>query len=443
MKKLLLGIITGVSVVNATAQELSIDAMIRPRFEYRNGFQDVALDGAEGSAFVSQRSSLLVGYKDSKISAFLDFQDVSVWGDRPQLARDGGDTFRVNQAWAEIQLGKGWSTKVGRQTISYDDQRIFGALGWAQQQRTHDAGILRYKTSSLKLDAGFAFNQNAERNADGGQTANGGNIFVASGPAVPLFQYKAMQYLHVNNKFSDNFSGSFLFINNTFQDVGSESVAGVDTAGLNSRQTTGVYGDYKQGKFGLTGSAYYQFGEVGSNELSAFQASLNGTYKVGETLKLIGLGAEILSGDDNGTDDGEIDSFFPLFGTNHKFNGYQDFFFVGRHANTVGLIDVNAKAVFKTGKSSSFIPAIHYFSAAKTPSGVDSYLGTAIDLVFKQKINSYANVIVGYSQSFLDSDFADGRAGGEADDIQNWGWVMLTIKPNLFKWKKPVAEPAK
>ncbi len=436
MKKLLLSAIAGASFLNITAQELSIDALIRPRFEYRHGFQDVAPDGAEGSAFVSQRSSLLIGYKDSKISTFIDLQDVSVWGDRPQLARDGGNTFRVNQAWAEIQLKNGWSTKIGRQILSYDDQRILGGLGWAQQQRTHDAGLIKYKKNSLKLDLGFAFNQNVEGNFD--------NIFNATGAGGPIFQYKAMQYAHLSGKLSEKLKGSFLFINNTFQDREATPTPGVTapTTGTNSRQTTGIYAQYNDGKFGLTGSAYYQSGEFASNEINAFQASLFGTYKVGKTLKLIGLGGEILSGDDNGLSDGETKSFFPLFGTNHKFNGYQDFFFVGRHANNVGLIDINAKAVFKTSATSSLTSALHYFSAADSPSGAESYLGTSVDLVFKQKINNYSSVIVGYSQSFLGSDFADSRAGGDADDIQNWGWVMLIIKPNLFKWKKP-AEPAK
>ncbi len=483
MKKsnLLIGALAGLGFFSVTAQELSIDAMIRPRFEYRHGFQDVLPKDAEGSSFVFQRSSLLVKYSDSKITTFLDLQDTSVWGDRSQLSTDDGSGsgrgFRVNRAWAQIGLGKGWATKVGRQFLSYDDQRILGALGWADQQRTHDAALLKYNKDGFKMDIGFAFNQNGPNNFN--------NVFTPSGAAQTVFQYKAMQFLHINKKFSDKFSGSFLFMSNQFQDsattvvspaveavdaipavtttitddanvpqeiIVTEAVEAVEASdavtstssvpGVSSRQTTGIYGKYKDGKFGLDFSGYYQFGEIGSagTKVNAFDIAANATYKTGTTL--LGLGFEILSGNDLDSNDQE--AFFPLFGTNHKFNGYQDFFFVGRHANAEGLIDLNAKAVFKTGEKSKLVTKLHYFSTAAEGAVYDGYIGTSVDLVYIQKINSYANVKVGYSQSFLNSDFADARASRgsnvalEADSVQNWGWVMLTINPNLFKWKKPV-----
>ncbi len=446
MKKshLLTGALLGLGLYSATAQELSVDAMIRPRFEYRHGFIDPASKDQEPSAFVSQRSSLLLKYTDSKITAFLDFQDVSVWGDRPQLARDGGDTFRVNQAWAEIKLGNGFSTKLGRQILSYDDQRILGGLGWAQQQRTHDVALLKYKKESFKLDIGFAFNQN-------GETLSNTN-FTPSGAGVPVFQYKAMQFLHASGKLSENLKGSFLFLNNSFQNP---TVDGDPTPGTSSRQTTGVYWDYSTSNFTLTGSGYYQFGQFTDTvDINAFQASLFAGYKPSKgAFKLIGLGGEILSGDENGISDGETDSFFPLFGTNHKFNGFQDFFYVGRHPNSVGLIDIYLKSVIKTGAKSKLIGFVHNFSAAEAPSGFDKNLGTSIDLVFSQGITPYANIKIGYSHSFLEDDYLalDTRPGdasnaipnGQGADAQNWGWVMLTIKPNLFKWKKEAAPEAK
>ena len=109
--KLLVGALMGLGLFNVTAQELSVDAMIRPRFEYRHGFQDVVPEDTEGSAFVSQRSSLLTKYSDEKITAFLDIQSVNFWGDRPQLTNtDAAAGIRMNQAWAQIGLGKGWAT---------------------------------------------------------------------------------------------------------------------------------------------------------------------------------------------------------------------------------------------------------------------------------------------------------------------------------------------
>ncbi len=36
-------------------------------------------------------------------------------------------------------------------------------------------------------------------------------------------------------------------------------------------------------------------------------------------------------------------AFTPLYGTNHKFNGWMDYFYVGNHGSSIGLQDINAK----------------------------------------------------------------------------------------------------
>ena len=161
------------------------------------------------------------------------------------------------------------------------------------------------------------------------------------------------------------------------------------------------------------------------------------TYKTGSTL--LGLGFETISGDDVTTTD-KTEAFFPLFGTNHKFNGFMDYFYVGRHANSVGLNDLNAKVVFKTGSTSKLLAKVHYFTAAEKLEGMGADLGSEVDLVFTQKIKPYITLNIGYSHAFMSDEFTQlrGIAEGAEGDTNNWGWAMLTIKPNLIKWKKPV-----
>ena len=113
------------------AQEFTVDADLRQRFEYRHGFTTLFPDNAEPAAFVRQRARLNFNYSAEKLKLFIAVQDVSTWGDTRQiLPADGNDSFMLFQAWAEFQLGTHWSTKLGRQVISYDDQRIFGGLDW-------------------------------------------------------------------------------------------------------------------------------------------------------------------------------------------------------------------------------------------------------------------------------------------------------------------------
>ena len=132
-----------------TSQELSIDADIRPRAEYLRGFGNLVPSGVDAAIFVQQRSRLKFGYKADKFAAYVSVQDVSVWGDTPQIAAaDNNNSFSLAQAWIDFKFGKGWSTKLGRQALSYDDQRILGGLDWAMQGRFHDAALVRYKNDS-------------------------------------------------------------------------------------------------------------------------------------------------------------------------------------------------------------------------------------------------------------------------------------------------------
>ena len=167
---------------NLAAQTLDIDADLRARFEYRHGYNNLFQNDVEPGAFVNQRTRLNIGYKAEKLEIFLAVQDVSTWGDTRQiLAIDGNDSFFLFQGWAQLNFDERWSTKIGRQVISYDDQRIFGGLDWAMQGRFHDAAIIKYRKGSFMVDVGGAFSQE--------KVTNEGNVFKIQG----FFTYKTMQ----------------------------------------------------------------------------------------------------------------------------------------------------------------------------------------------------------------------------------------------------------
>jgi len=359
------------SITESRAQ-LVIEADIRPRFEYRHGFGNLFPDDAEPAAFVQQRSRLNVAYGMGKISLMLSVQDVSVWGDTPQIAvGDSNNSFSLFQAWINYEFNDKWSTKLGRQVLSYDDQRILGGLDWAMQGRTHDALLLKYKNAASKLDIGVAFNQENLRNE--------GNAFFIQN----AFSYKSMLYAHFNTKLN-KLDVSVLLLNNGFQNTRLVNDV-LDDDGVSYRHTFGTYLKYPVNKLNLSGSFYYQFGEVNSNtDLNAYQLLLEANYKPNKTL--FGLGYEILSGTDQNTTDSTNKSFFPLYGTNHKFNGFMDYFYVGNHANNVGLNDLYAKVNFKLNAKSNLLVKGHYFAAnADLANDADKYLGTEFDVVYTRK----------------------------------------------------------
>lgn len=415
MKKqyVLLGLLA-VMVQFASAQ-FTLDGEFRPRTEYRHGFGNLIADDADAGFGISTRARLNAGYKTEAYKFYLSFQDIMVWGENRQiLPYDQNNSFAVFQAWAEINLGEGFSTKLGRQVISYDDQRIFGGLDWAQQGRNHDAALLKYKKGKFLLDVGLAFNQDYS-NPTG---------FVSVGTnygTTGFFSYKTMQYLYLKQAW-ENFSGSLLLLNNGFQEAD----------GTSNLQTLGTHLDYKAGGFGLAANAFVQTGQrQGEVDVKgAYLLGLELTYKASAKVGL-GAGLEIISGNDGGA--GETGAFFPLYGTNHKFNGFMDYFYVGNHANSVGLFDVHVSANFKLNDTSSLLVKALNFSGEQELTSGEKSLGTEIDLVYKKQFKGYA-LVLGYSQIFASDGMYElkGITEAAASGGQNWGWAMIVMKPKFL-----------
>lgn len=391
--------------------QLKIDAELRPRAEYRHGFKTLFPDNTNPALFVSQRTRLNTTYKTEKLNFYVSFQDVRVWGDVPQLNSADNNGLSVHQAWGEIFLDTNFSVKLGRQEVIYDDSRIFGNVGWAQQARSHDMALLKYEKNTFRADVGLAFNQS-------GENLTGTNLTTPK-------TYKAMQYAWLHKDW-DNFSGSFLFLNNGIQTPN----------GLEYSQTIGTHLKAKKSALNLAANLYYQFGTDALNrDLSAYLLGLEGMYKVSNNVK-VGLGVELQSGNNNGAPaNGKNKAFTPFYGTNHKFNGFMDYFYVGNHINSVGLLDLYAKANFKLNSKSGLTAFIHNFSAAADINDtVSNQLGTEVDLVYGYKFTKDIGFKAGYSHLFP-SEGMEVLKGNSDGNINNWAWVMVTIKPTLFTSK--------
>lgn len=408
-----------------TFAQFTLDGQFRPRTEYRNGFGSIIPDDADPGFAINTRARLNAGFTTEKFKVFLSLQDVLVWGENRQIRPDDeNDSFAIFEAWASLDLGSGWSTKLGRQVLSYDDQRILGGLDWAQQGRNHDAAMIKYQKGNFILDAAFAFNQDFD---NPGGFVNVGNTFNTTG----FFTYKTMQMLYMKQKWTD-FSGSLLLLNNGFQNFDVDG----NGDGISNLQTVGTHLEYKKGKLGLAANAFLQTGErQGALDVkSAYLLGLDLSYKVSSKVTLA-IGTELISGND--VDEEGTSAFFPLYGTNHKFNGLMDYFYVGNHANSVGLFDLHAQAKFKLGEKSSLMAQVLNFQGEQDlPSG-ESALGTEFDMVFSQSFKGYA-LKIGYSHLFPADGMYElkGVAEDAAASSQNWGWAMLIIKPKFLNMAK-------
>ncbi len=432
MKKQLVLLSALFLTATATFAQFEASGVIRPRTEYRNGFGAPIADDAEPGVGTSTRVRANFGYKHKRFDFFVSFQDVFVWGENRQIKpEDDNNSFNVFQAYTDIKLdtvGK-FSLKLGRQVLSYDDQRILGGLDWAQQGRNHDLALLKFKSNGYKLDLGFAFNQDYSHPT--GYTSVGNEYSTSA-----FFTYKTMQMLHANKKW-DKLGVSILAMNNGFQDA---SLGLTDVANL---QTIGTHIKFKSGAFDLAANGYIQTGEAiytnppgtaGSYQdvSGAFLAGIDFGYKVGK-VKLL-AGAEIISGNSE-TEAGKTSAFFPLYGTNHKFNGFMDYFYVGNHANTVGLIDVHVGAKANLGKGWGVLGKVLNFQSEQELASGETQLGTEVDLVVSKKFDGFV-LKAGYSQMFESDGMYELKNNGVTADnaagAQNWAWAMLVFKPKFL-----------
>lgn len=383
--------------------QFSLSGEFRPRTELSHGYKSLAGSDQDASLFTAQRTRLNALYQTEKVITFLSLQDVRTWGSQAQLVGNEDFATSVHQAWAEVFFSPEFSLKAGRQELVYDDHRIFGNVGWAHQARSHDLAILKYQRD-VDLHVGIAHNEN-------------------SNPANNLFDgadaYKDLQYAWFNKQW-DKGSLSLLVLNNGIP----ENTP--DGQEVNYSQTIGGHATYPLGNFKLAANAYLQTGKTATGgDLSAYNLLLEATCPRGIT-----WGYERLSG--TGYDDAKNKSFNPLYGTNHKFNGFMDYFYVGNHFNSVGLNDIYAKYNYSKDKL-SLNAHLHYFSAAaEINADASNYLGTELDLGAGWKISPEAQISCGLSWLFA-GESMEIIKGGDQSASHYWSWLMLSVTPNFIK----------
>lgn len=302
--------------------QLTVSGEIRPRAELYNGtnYTNKTADNVPGIA-IQQRSRFTLTYMGSEETAGLKIvfspQLINFWGEMPQtwdLLGAGAPpkpdvNLSVFEAYAQYKISDVTTIKFGRQAISYGDQRWFGALQWAAAARAHEAIVAKFKIGGSTLDAGLAHSNTRHRNV----------AMVDNGRAG----YKGLQYLWFEPGFEGSFKMPMLF--NSYYNQKDPDEDGLPN-GNTWVVTVGAMPTLKvSDAFKLDASAYYQSsGE--SHTASLF--AISGTYKAGSTP--VTIGADIVSGkayDD--ADSLKTKTWKQPFGTNHKFYGFMDFFYVG------------------------------------------------------------------------------------------------------------------
>ncbi len=441
MKRITFLFIILMTTVTLSAQ-LTLNGEYRPRIDFDHGIK--TLQTQQNQMFnlnTSQRARMGLFYKADKYNFGLQIQDVRRWGSTSQLVQGDGAFTTIHQAWGEVLFGDNVKMKLGRQELVYDDSRILGNVDWALQARSHDLALFKYEVKNgIKVHFGLAVNQvqtiayNTSKN------------------------YKSMQFLWINKSFGD-LKVSFLALNNGVDDVILNNASNSPTTTYS--QIVGLRPIYKAGKFTFSANAYYQMGKSTATytgkddnkqhhvDIAAYNFRFDAAYKVTDNLKAT-IGVEMLSGNSETDQDSLTNTAFsPLYGTNHKFNGWMDYFYVGNHANTVGLNDMFLMLDYS--KNKLLLGAhFHYFMAnadvldmdKSTPTdfvAMDAALGMELDTYVGYKYSKGLTFKVGMSAMFdtqtLRAIKTTATTAPDNGASNYYGWMMMIMKPTFLNGK--------
>ncbi|MFO1497236.1 MAG: alginate export family protein [Verrucomicrobiota bacterium] len=394
--------------------------------------------------FLLLRTRLHLGYAPADWLQFYgEGQNSSSTGDRRNPNPQSDGPADLHQGF--VKLGGGsdvpLSVKVGRQELSYGDERLIGAFDWDNIGRAFDAAKLRYEQNGFWVDV-FA-----------------GRVVLPDDDRFDAPNWR------------DWFSGLYASTRSVCPRTELQFYVLADNAGVRSPKavTTAVKGNsprdiYTVGArfqtlpgqlngWDLNGEFAGQFGDfeyapgtagvVAGKRLDqlAYAAHLEGgyTFVQAQMKPRLALGLDHASGDNDPTDQ-DHHTFVNLYPTNHKFYGAMDLL------AWQNLIDPYLKASIVPVKNLSLALTYNAFWLATTSDffyqvnqaprtaggyglhpGNGSFAGHEIDLVATCQIRPYFQVQGGYGHFFtgtyVDDTFA--KMGGSHD--ADWGYVQAVF----------------
>ena len=277
----------------------------------------------------------------------------------------------------------------GRSQVNLDNQRFIGTVGWRQLERSYDTVyVANNSIEGLSLLAAWVYGFQGVKDIP---TQDTNSILLnASYTVMPELKITAYDYMLAS-----------------LHDTYGLALTGKIDAGakLNYRAEYAVQKDGTMkihGKKGKADASYYNL-DLGAN--------ISGV--------LVGANYEVLSGTTGS--DGKT-AFNPALGTNHKFNGWADLFYVASVPQG-GLKDMNIHLGYTTKGFGKLLGVYHNFKADKSmaaTSGTTNNLGSEFDIVYLNAIPGFKNLkgLVKFAS------YSKGKATGYTND-KKVAWLQL------------------
>ena len=412
MKKLLLSMATVPLVIGGLSVSASADGInilndvqmkgeIRPRYEYAN------VDGGADSANAFTARTHLVfsaGLLDiQNLSATIGLQSVNNFGYTKYNSTRNGHTLydviadpqqaMLSEASLDYKVGK-TALHVGRSQVNLDNQRFIGTVGWRQNERSYDTVYAANNDiENLSVLAAWVYGFQG-----------------VAGPAVATTQDTNTVLLHANYKVMNELSI-------TAYDYMIASAHDTYGLALTGNLDLGAKLDYR---------AEYAVQKDATMEIHSAKGKADADYfnlDLGANINgiLAGINYEVLSG----ADAGGKTAFNPMLGTNHKFNGWADVFYVSSLPSG-GLQDANIRLGYTAKGLGKLLAVYHDFKAdtnMASATGTTDDLGSEFDILYANKVPGVNNLtgLVKYAS------YSAGKATGYTADKQV-AWLMLDYK---------------
>ena len=400
--------------------QFSLNANLFTRGEIRKGGLPFTETDEDLATFIVEQTLFGMDYKKEGLNVHITAQHSGTWGGT------GGGTLNIYEAWTQLSSKKGLFAKVGRQNLSYDDQRIFGADNWAMTAMSHDALKIGFENKRHKIHLIGAFNQNPEN-------INTGNYFTGG-----MQPYKALEAIWYHFDFPHLPIGASIIAANIGMQGQKDSV---DITF--QQQILGGFLSFKPKKWNIEASYYHQLGkEEHGIPIDAWMASIRTTFTPNQKHSFY-AGYDYLSGDKNFSvpESGsiglihleKIHGFSSVYGSHHKFYGAMDFFYVSTYYGgfTPGLQNLFAGWKWAPSKKISFDTSYHFLQTATSLPNAHKLLGNELEFAGKYSIRKEATLTLGYT-FMRGTDTMKLLRRSRGDSELHWAWIMLSISPSLF-----------
>lgn len=406
---------------------LTADLQIMTRGEIRDGgLSTIESEAALGdhANFVLGRARLVLGFEKSYLSTKVDLRQTGIWG------QAGGTSFNVYEAWAKLFARNGLFLQAGRQSLSYDDERIIGPNDWAMDGTSHDALKLGFEGNGHKAHLILAYNQNEEN------MTNGTNYY--TGGALP---YKTMQSAWYHYDFHSAPLGLSLLAMN----IGMQAGLPGNNDHIEWQQLYGAYTKYALPHWHFEASYYRQTGHNENGQaIKAWMASILSKWQPSSAIGFK-AGFDYLSGDDYFVvpQEGHIGliqhdtlrGFASVFGSHHKFYGAMDFFYISTfvHGFSPGLQNAFIGTTIKPLSNLRVDIDYHYLAMSTRLRDIDMdmTLGHEIELEGAWQIKEDVALSLGLS-FMVGTESMQRLKRASSDGNLRWYWLSLNITPKIF-----------